>query len=160
MNKISLPSILNPEDLTCIIDTREKTPANISKMKTIRGSLVTGDYTISGFEKCITIERKSLGDLIMCVGRERDRFSKELKRMLSYPCRAVVVESTWEEIDVGRWQGKITPEMVSNSILSWMTDGIPFVLAGNNSGDVISKLLYFSARKRYLELYNHVKDLK
>lgn len=151
---------LDPKNIVCIIDSREKTPVNISPMQSIVGTLVTGDYSVVGLEDHISIERKSLLDLVACVGRERDRFTKEIKRLLAYPVRAVVVESTWEDIQYGIWPGKITPEMVSNSILSWICQGVPFILAGKESGSVISKLLYLSSRKRYREMYNFMKSTR
>ena len=88
--------MLKIQDLTAIVDTREQTPLDLAPLKTVRGTLSTGDYSIVGLEHVVAIERKSRDDLIACVGRERERFDREVKRLLAYHVRSLVVESTWQ----------------------------------------------------------------
>ena len=58
--------MIDPDNLTVIVDTREQLPLELS-MCTIRGTLPTGDYSILGFEEYVVVERKSLPDLIGCM---------------------------------------------------------------------------------------------
>ena len=82
---------LLPGDLIALVDTREQRPFDLSPLQCERASLVTADYTIKGLEDFIAYERKSLSDLVGCVGIDRVRFEKVITRMLSYECRGLVV---------------------------------------------------------------------
>ena len=46
-----------------IIDTREQIPWEFRDLPTEPGTLDTGDYSVSGLEHLIAVERKSLDDL-------------------------------------------------------------------------------------------------
>ena len=127
---------LKPQDIVFLVDTREQTPLDFSKIpnremfRVERASLVTGDYSVRGLQDSeICIERKSLPDLLACVGRERERFEKELLRMRAFPCRLVVVEATWQEMTEGDWRSQITPAQLIGSVMRYMTWGIPFFFA-------------------------------
>ena len=54
---------IEPRDIVAIIDTREQAPLDLSPLRTEKGTLTTGDYSIKGLESEIAIERKSLPDL-------------------------------------------------------------------------------------------------
>ena len=103
-----LPSSIDPADVTAVVDTREQAPFDLSPMKTERATLTTGDYSIKSLEHIVAIERKSLPDLVQCVGRDRKRFVRELQRLKAFPVSAVIVESTWSTIESGSWK---TPQM-------------------------------------------------
>jgi len=80
----------------------------------------------------VSVERKSLEDFIGCVGRGRDRFERELRRMRGYRCRAVVIETTRAKLAGGNWRGKITPGQALGSIASWRVRyGVEFIYAGS-----------------------------
>ena len=128
---MKLSADIDPAALTAICDTREQLPLDLSPLKTIRGTLRTGDYSVQGLEQQICVERKSLSDLLGCMGGGRERFEHELQRMLAYPTRAVVVESTWGELEDGNWQSKITPASALGSVLGWIAGGVPFLFVGD-----------------------------
>ena len=90
---MKLPAELLPENVTVIVDSREQTPFGLSPLLSTVGTLTTGDYALQGSDE-IRIERKSLPDLVACVGRERSRFDAEVKRLLAFPIRILLVEST------------------------------------------------------------------
>lgn len=138
-------------NMTAIIDTREQLPANLEDMKTERGTLDTGDYSIKGLEAYVRIERKSLPDLIACIGRERERFEREMVRLRGFRHKSVVVECYWSDIYDAKWQGLITPNHVIGSLGRWQLNGIPFILCGPRplSCKMIQKLLLLSAREYY-----------
>lgn len=148
-----LPAGLKPELITAIVDSREQTPLNLSPLQVERGTLTTGDYSIKGLENIVSVERKSLQDMIGCIGSGRERFEREIMRLLAYPCRALVIESEWRAIELGGWRGSIKPAQATGSILGWIAAGIPVVLAGNHeqAGRIVSRMLIIAARRRWDE---------
>lgn len=145
---------LRPEDILALVDTREQLPLDLTPLRMAPGSLDTGDYSVSGLESHIAIERKSLPDLLGCIGVERDRFEREIMRLLAYPVRAVVVEASWAELEAGQWRSKVTPRAAQGSCLGWMAAGVPFLFAGNRAGaaTAVSRMLFIAARRRWDEL--------
>lgn len=154
MTRSALPADLRPEHVTAIIDTREQCPLDLAPLRTRRGTLATGDYSISGLENVVAVERKSLSDLLGCIGQERERFDREVQRLLAYPVRALVVESTWSDIEAGGWRSKVTPAAALGSLLGWMAMGLPVVMAGDHdrAGRYVGRLLFLAARRRWREL--------
>jgi len=148
-----IPAELKPEAITAIIDTREQLPLDLSPLLWMRSTLETGDYSCIGCESIIALERKSLPDLVACVGSERDRFDREIRRLLGYPTRAVVVEAHWSDLEAGQWRGKITPNQAMGSVLGWIAQGVPFLFCGSHeaAGKAVARLLYIAARRRYRE---------
>lgn len=144
---------LRPEHVVAIIDTREQIPLDVSPLGTEVGTLATGDYSVKGLENVVAVERKSLTDLLGCIGTERERFEREIQRMLAYPTRAVIVESTWFEVEAGGWRSKVTPAAAIGSLLGWIASGVPIILAGDHerAGRYVSRLLFTAARRRWRE---------
>ena len=82
--------------------------------------LVTGDYTISGFEDQVTVERKSLADLYHTLGQDRERFQREHERMAKMQVACVVVESSLENALANPpEQSQLHPRAVFRTYLSW-----------------------------------------
>lgn len=130
MARLPIPADLEPSAVVAIVDTREQLPLDLSPLSTISGTLTTGDYSIRGLEQHVAIERKSLPDLIGCVGQERERFDREIVRLLAYPVRGVVVEAPWSALEAGDWRSKVTPAAATGSVLGWIAQGVPFIFAG------------------------------
>lgn len=153
-NPIVLPA-LRVEDLCAIVDRREQLPLDLSPFRMVSGTLATGDYSLHGLEHRVAIERKSLEDLVGCVGRERGRFERELQRLRGYATRAVVVEATWRELELGGWRGTVTPRSVTGSVTSWMSQhAIPFVFVEDHdaAARVVRAMLWHAARHAFDEL--------
>ena len=150
---IRLPAELTPEMITAIVDTREQLPLNLAPLRTTIGTLQTGDYSVRSLESIVAIERKSLDDLLGCVGRDRERFEKEIQRLLAYPVRCLVIESTWAAIEAGGWRSKVTPASALGSLLGWIALGLPVIMAGDHAraGRYVSRLLFTAARRRWRE---------
>lgn len=153
MNK-ALPIKLDPSSVFAIVDSREQLPLILDPLQTEIGTLPTGDYSLKGLEHVVCIERKSLDDLLGCVGSDRERFEREVQRMLSYPVRVLLVESTWPEIELAQWRSKLTSEHVIGSLLGWQASGISIHMAGDHerAGRHAARLLFTVARRRYAEL--------
>lgn len=137
-----------------VIDTREQRPLRLAPLQVEEGTLQTGDYSVLGLEDEISLERKSLDDFLACCGRERERFERELMRMLAYPVRGVFIEATMADISMGEWRSKISPKAVKASIHSWRAQGIPIYLCGDHRGvaDAVRYQLYYAARARFAKL--------
>ena len=94
---ISRPEVSIPEEPpkpVIIIDTREQKPYKFS-IPTIKKALPSGDYSIVGYEDDITVERKSLPDLVRFCGRDRSRFMNQCNRLVEIKHRLLIVESSW-----------------------------------------------------------------
>ena len=150
---MKLPAKLDPSQVTAIVDTREQLPLCLDPLRVQTETLDTGDYALLGCDH-IRIERKSLDDLLGCVGRDRERFNREVQRLLAYPVRVLLIESTWPAIELGQWRGKITPEQVMGSLLGWQASGLSVHMAGDHerAGRHAARLLYTVAKRRYREL--------
>lgn len=157
---LHVPHKPKPEDLVAIIDTAEQLPYDLSPMQMVRGNLYTGDYSLVGLEDEICIERKSLSDFLGVVGGDRERFDREIIRMLAYKSRAMVIEATWEQVETGDWpeyetkdgeikKSEVTATAALGSIYGWMARGIPVVLMGTRqrSQQFVARALYFAARR-------------
>jgi DNA excision repair protein ERCC-4 len=153
---------LRPEDLIALIDTREQAPLNLAPLRVEKATLQAGDYSVKGLSNEIAIERKSLPDMIMCVGRERERFEREIQRLLAYETRAIVVEATWSQLQMPNWRGQITPAQAQGAVLGWIASGIPILFCDNHTlaGQTVARLLYLAARRRWRELQAFLPNLK
>lgn len=146
------------EDLTILVDTREQIPFQfVIKDKPVRteaATLTTGDYTVRGLEEICCVERKSLDDLMGCIGNSRDRFERELKRMLGFPKRMVVVEAPWDIIKEGNYRAKIHPRAAVGSLIGWMEMGIPFFFASGETeaAQIAGNFMFICANRRFREL--------
>lgn len=157
---MKLPAELRPENVTAICDTREQQPLDLAPLRTIGGTLDTGDYSIQGLEHVVRVERKSLPDLIACVGRERERFQREVDRLLAYPVRVLVIESSWPALELGQWRGSITPQQVIGSLLGWQAAGLSVHLCHDHTraGQHVARILFTVAKRRYRELRTLIQE--
>lgn len=151
--KLPIPAELKPEQVMAVVDSREQIPLDLSPMQSITGTLPTGDYSVQGLENIVVMERKSLSDLLGCVGQHRERFDREIHRLLAYPTRAVVVEATWADLEQGEWRSQVAPAAVIGSVLGWIASGVPIIMAGDHgrAGRYVSRLLFTVARRRWRE---------
>ena len=120
------------------IDSREQAPFSFlncaADVETVKGTLQVGDYSLAGLETKISVERKSLPDLVMCLGQERERFERELLRAAALEAFAVVVEATWQDLIGGKYRSKLNPGAAAASVASFMSRyRIAFFFAGNRS---------------------------
>lgn len=111
-----------PDDFILVVDTREQAPFFTRKLPKglvmVRDTLPVGDYSIRGFETGISIERKSVRDLVNCLGRDHERFKNEMIRLAGYQFGAVVVEEP--EGHVIRWHSfsEMHPESIRQALAS------------------------------------------
>lgn len=101
-----------------VIDTREQDPLDFRPFGVaVRvAPLATADYSISGLENYVGIERKSEPDLLACLTRERPRFERELARAMGMELCAVVCETTWDRLARGEYRSQMRPHACLQSI--------------------------------------------
>lgn len=110
-NKIKLP-------FTVIVDSREQKPYTFGKSKV--AGLKTGDYSILGLEDKISIERKSKSDLFSSLsGKNRDRFKKEIIRLVDYDYGALIIESDVPDLLIPLPHTQMNPKAVIGSVITW-----------------------------------------
>jgi DNA excision repair protein ERCC-4 len=122
---------LKVEDLVIIVDTREQLPYELSPCKTIRKGLPTGDYSLEGLEDKVVIERKSLDDFIGSICQGRERFEREIERLMPFEAKMILVEGSAEDITRHRYQSRMHPNSVMGTIAKYQMLGIPVMLAGD-----------------------------
>jgi DNA excision repair protein ERCC-4 len=145
---------LKQDDPTAIIERREQLPWTLAPLRTVPGTLPTGDYSVLGLEHKICVERKSPGDLVSCCTSERERFERELQRMKAYESKIVIVEASWADMEKGAWRSAATPQSVTGSVLAWIGEGVPFFFAGDRAtaDKCAARFLFLAARRRWREL--------
>jgi DNA excision repair protein ERCC-4 len=156
--------------MVIVIDTREQTPFVFPEgVQTVGGTLQSGDYSLQGFTDLVTIERKSLPDMVGCIGQGRERFERELIRLRGYRYKAVVIEANLKQCEAGGWykpvttNGKpkkgITPAQLLGSIASWRVKyGVEFIYACN--AEYGANETYRLLRKFYDYMEDFIKRLK
>jgi DNA excision repair protein ERCC-4 len=136
--------------LNIVVDTREQKPYQFKKydctceVKTLK----TGDYSISGLENEIAIERKSKSDLFGSLGSGRKRFEREFQRLqvIKYP--VLLVESSLYDLFKPIIFSKMKPIAVVNSVISWSIKYSVHVFFGCNR-ELSESLAYRILEKYY-----------
>ena len=137
-----------------VIDSREQVPFAFEHEKyagTVAevGALDTGDYSLAGLTDRVAVERKSLPDLVACLGRERERFERELQRAAALDAFAVVVEAAWADLAGGQYRSQLNPHSACQSVLAFSCRyRIPFMFAGSRAG---AEYVCWGFLRQYLE---------
>lgn len=88
---------------TVIFDSREQHGWTFEPTEKCLGmemaTLLTGDYTIKGLEDFICIERKgSVSEIATNLGKELDRFKREMERMEPVTHKYIICEFSYSDI--------------------------------------------------------------
>lgn len=132
-------------DIEFIIDSREQINSRyvFESYPSAIKALSAGDYSLSGYEYKISIERKSLDDYISTIIHNRDRFIIELNKLQGYENKIIVVEGKFSDILERRYTSKTHP----NSIIG-LGNSLSF-----NYDIPIYFLENFEASNRFVEQY-------
>ena len=119
-----------------LVDSREQRPFNFEHerydVQIQPGTLTVGDYSLAGLQDKVAVERKSLPDLLGCLGRERERFERELQRGAALDAFAVVVEGSWSDLANGNFRSQFNPHAACQSVLAFMSRyRLPVLFAGS-----------------------------
>jgi hypothetical protein len=101
-----------PFDPSCIVDTREQTPLPIAG-PCERGTLTSRDYSYRGGAQLLSIERKSLADLISSLTTDRARFTRGWERLRGYPFARLLIVRDLRDLEVG------APRSNGNPLAMW-----------------------------------------
>jgi len=133
-----------------IVDSREQRPYSFRgyDIEIITGALPVGDYSIPGFEDRAAIERKSINDLIGCLmGKNRERFERELTKGRYYELFAVVVEASWQDIAKGRYRSAMKQRAAAQSLICFQVrHRVPFLFMGSRAA---SQYATYSLLEKY-----------
>ena len=103
-----------------VIDTREQEPLKFRHLRSIRGTLPSGDYGIRGLENLFAVERKTVADLVgSVVGGNRERFERELFRLKPYQFKRLLIVGLRGEIELQRYRSRIPPKAVLGTLAAW-----------------------------------------
>ena len=150
---MKIPAEIKPEWVRISVDNREQCPIDVSPMIAVPATLQTGDYALTDMPGVAALERKNLSDLLGVIGQSRERFEKEIDRLLAYPVRGIFVESSWREIESGAYRSDVKPAAVIGSLLGWAARGIPIFMCEDHArcGQFITRVLFTAARRRWRE---------
>lgn len=81
-----------------------------------RFALKTGDYSIEGMEEFLSLERKSLADIVACTVTYRKRFLASCSRLARFRWKAILIEATFEDIKSGFEQFDIPSDVHPNAV--------------------------------------------
>jgi DNA excision repair protein ERCC-4 len=111
-----------------VYDTREQDPLEFTRLRAVRGTLTTGDYSIAGLEDQFSVERKSISDLVSCcTGDNRARFERELHRLRGMRFKRLLIIGTESDIRAGRYYSGINPASVLNTLYAFEVRYCPVV---------------------------------
>ena len=139
--------------MTILVDSREQRPFNFEHerydVQIQPGTLTVGDYSLCGLTDKVAVERKSLPDLVGCLGRERSRFERELQRGAALDAFAVVVEGSWSDLANGNFRSQLNPHAACQIVLAFMSRyRLPFLFAGSRAA---AEYVTWGFLRQYLE---------
>jgi DNA excision repair protein ERCC-4 len=107
----------NESKVPLVVDTREQMPWRFpeSKVTSIVDTLHAGDYSLVGYETRVAIERKSLADLTMTLTHGRDRFRRELEKLMGYYYAWIIVEASFQDVLDHAYVSLASPESIIGS---------------------------------------------
>lgn len=116
-----------------IVDTREQTPLVFTRLASEVSGLTTGDYSFSGGETYMAVERKSVADLVgCCTGVDRARFERELHRLRGFKFKRLLVIGYAYEITEHQYRSRLDPEAVMGTLAAFeVRYEVPIVFAAN-----------------------------
>ena len=143
--------------LRIVVDSREQCPFRFEgyPVEVETGALASADYSLHGFTDRIGIERKSMQDLIHCLGPDRERFSRELQRLKAYDSSAVVIEQPQSVLRLGHYRSAMNAESAWQSVIALsMRFRVPFWFCDSRADAeaVTFNFLRHFARDRWREL--------
>lgn len=134
---------------TVIVDTREQLPLQFKTLPSEPGTLTTGDYSIKGGEAMFSIERKSIDDIVMCCGVERERFERELNRLRGYHFGRLLIVGHRVEIETQKYRSRISPKAVMHTLHAFEVRYVPVVWepTPEAAAEYVEKMAFWFARE-------------
>ena len=152
-------TILKPEQVRILVDTREQLPLDLHPMPMETATLTTGDYALAAAPDFAVIERKTGPDLLGCIGGGRKRFEAELRRMRSYPRRVVLIECRYVDL-LNDTRTQINPAAIAGTIAAWTGRFAGFMFCENriDAEDFAQRFLMAAAREIWEQAESFSKE--
>ena len=126
-----------------LVDTREQRPFPLSRNhpnwigEERRVTLKTGDYSIEGMEDLLTLERKSLADIVACTVVSRQRFIANCARLAKFRWKAIIIEATYEDLKRSCQEYGVESDVHPNAVVGTLDAieakfGIPIILTSRH----------------------------
>ena len=148
--------MMSSQRLSIVVDNREQAPFQFTRypVEVVSGTLQTGDYSLPGFEDRVSIERKSIDDLVGCLkGEQRQRFERELVRGRRYELFAVVIEASFSDLRQGHYRSEMRSESVLQSLAAFQVRyQVPFYWCGPR---VMAEYWTYSLLSKFAEEQRH-----
>lgn len=125
---------MKDDELLVLVDTREQRPLSFPTLRVERTTLETADYSVRvrnfDLRDVVLVERKSVSDLVSSLGKGRDRFERELRRLATVRWPFLVIEGDWKELAAGTQYSGLTPRQIVSPLLAWqMKYGLHIIAA-------------------------------
>lgn len=135
------PSSPSDRGFVVVVDSREQRPYRFDEA--VVKLLPSGDYSLLGFEERIAIERKSKKDAYASLGRDRERFEREMERLSHFEYAAIVVEASLKNFMSRPDFSRLNPKTAINSLLAWsVKHGVFVFFAGDRlHGHAVTRCL-------------------
>ena len=123
------------DDAVVLVDEREQEPWEFKHTRRVR--LEVGDYSavVAGedLRRVFVVERKaSPSEFLEMVGRERERWERELLALGGVPHAMVICEFSLQDLEQETLGRKIALAAVWGSLISWQVCyGVPILFAGS-----------------------------
>ena len=155
-----------PDSFHILIDTREQNGWDFSSFKSVTTSRETvrfGDYCLQMDPTLAAVERKSLADFVMCMGRERKRFTAQVAKLVGAVHRPLlIVEADYSHMEIGGWRGRMTPPQVLAGLHHFLSEGVPILLCRSRgeAERACFRHLYGAFSSRYKEAREFARRLQ
>lgn len=122
--------------MTLTLDTREPdphpwTPYLPEGARIVRGTLETGDLTLAALPEGAVVERKTVPDFLAAIGRERERFDREVRRARHLGAFCIIVEGSFADVlQANRQRGQLSEAAIVGTVAAWTRRGAPVLFAG------------------------------
>ena len=134
-----------------VIDSREQRPYTFAAWPEVGvevAALSVGDYSLGGLTDRVGLERKSLDDLTGTLTSGRERFAAECQRGRGLDLFGLVVEGTLDDILNHRYQSRVNPQSLVQTLAAWSVRfGFSVWFCGNRQG---GELMVYSLLSKYL----------
>ena len=147
------PKIDIPEGFTLVQDSREQLPLFKPKPWIVSKGLKAGDYSIQGYEDIVSIERKSISDLLGTLGKGRDRFERELDKLKDYKWKGLLIEGLEDDVYQPNDFSGMHPNSIYHSLADIETKWGLSVYYSKNKKDARAWVL-----SRLTKLYKYLRN--
>ena len=122
--------------MTFTVDSREPEPHPWAPYlpagaRLVRGTLETGDLALAALPDGAVVERKTVADFLAAIGRERERFDREVRRARHLGAFVIVVEGSFADVLQANYAGgQLSEAAILGTVAAWTRRGAPVLFAG------------------------------